>query len=658
MVDNGGPASGLSRTGAVPQQQQPKPPEASNTKKRKVSEDATNATTARNDLSAPPPPIHTRTMAACDACRVSKTRCDAARPVCAKCLKRGRNCVYPDRDPTSMFETWGKKILSALENQSQLLSEVAQSTAHNIHLQQHHQHHHQQQSPQSSHHPPALDDDDPENMSRKDVPWTPITGSDKILNWIVFPRERPAQTLPPSAFVAKPNHWALETASPSVARIYELRDIFFSQVEPKCPLVDVEDLDAYIAEVIEHGFAWTSSSCLVLIVFALAAIWGHYPDDERRLVVSNSAAERYTAAVPEHRIRESSIYLGMAQRRLSAASQDESLVGALCYLLYGNWLQYNFEPIQAWKMFRTASTLWETYNLKCAHGRVQKPKREASLEARCYWTCLKSEYEMRYEIPDLPPCSLQESPSIPFSSSPFSEGVPNGSDHLLHNDSPGSGYSVNFTPSSHYYFLAEISLRRLLNRARHAATMLSPNIDSITAARVADIMHQLEGQLQKWLECLPPALRFNVPPDSWPAPDEPELVKLMRERYVEVRELLYRVFLYICLHGGTRLTHAQAKMYGAKASAGLRLSIYRINTERPFYRHAGSWIACRVRFNQALCLLAAVRGLEMAIESAAYVAVPPTWRECVCMVRDRLETWSDQGGGVGELALLLGWLLK
>lgn len=264
---------------------------------------------------------------------------------------------------------------------------------------------------------------------------------------------------------------------------------------------------------------------------------------------------------------------------------------------------------------------------------------------------------MRYEIPDLPPCTLQESP-FPFSlpSFPLSEGIKNGPEYLNQQQgSPGTGI---FTPQSHYYFLAEISLRRLLNRARHAATMLTPNIDSYTASRVADTLQQLEDQLQQWLECLPPALRFNIPPEAWPMPDEPELVKLMRERYVEARELLYRIFLYICLHGGTRLTHTQAKTYGAKASAGLQLSIYRIHTEKPFFRHAGSWIACRVRFNQALCLIAAVRGREMGVESASYLVVPPSWRECVGMVRDRLETWSDQGGGVGELAILLAWLIK
>lgn len=151
---------------------------------------------------------------------------------------------------------------------------------------------------------------------------------------------------------------------------------------------------------------------------------------------------------------------------------------------------------------------------------------------------------------------------------------------------------------------------------------------------------------------------FNIPPDSWPQLDEPQLVKLMRERYVEVRELLFRAFLYMCLHGGNRLTHEQARAYGAKASAGLRLSVYRVQAEKPFFRHSGSWIACRVRFNQALCLIAAARGQELGLQSAAYIVVPPTWRECVGMVQDRLETWKDQGAGISELAHLLSWLVR
>lgn len=71
----------------------------------------------------------------------------------------------------------------------------------------------------------------------------------------------------------------------------------------------------------------------------------------------------------------------------------------------------------------------------------------------------------------------------------------------------------------------------------------------------------------------------------------------------------------------------------------------------------GSWIACRVRCNQALCLVAAARGRERGLASAQGVTVPPAWRECVGAVRDRLAVWADQGAGVPELVVLLDWLL-
>lgn len=211
---------------------------------------------------------------------------------------------------------------------------------------------------------------------------------------------------------------------------------------------------------------------------------------------------------------------------------------------------------------------------------------------------------------------------------------------------------------SYYYYLAEISLRRLLNRIRSATTILSPEIDSNTASNFAATLQNLDGQLQQWLDCLPAVLRFNVPPDTLPVPDEPELVKLMRERYVEVREHICRAYLYMCLHGGGRLTRAQAEEYGAHASAGLRLSIYRIETEVPYFRHPGSWGACRVRFNHALCLIAAYCGTQTNLESASHVVVPPTWRECVGKVQGRLESWGDQGGGIRQLGLLLHWLME
>lgn len=43
------------------------------------------------------------------------------------------------------------------------------------------------------------------------------------------------------------------------------------------------------------------------------------------------------------------------------------------------WYNYNFEPIQAWKMFRTASMLWEAYNLKHTTSNIQRSLQEESM---------------------------------------------------------------------------------------------------------------------------------------------------------------------------------------------------------------------------------------------------------------------------------------
>ncbi|KAL7941116.1 hypothetical protein V8C42DRAFT_335802 [Trichoderma barbatum] len=622
--------------------------EATNSLPRPAAASAVDTNSSKKRKRPKDLPSHTRILAACDACRVSKTRCDSARPTCAKCAERGLGCNYPDKDPFSIFETWGKKILTAVEEQGRLLSSLSEGGRNGL-----------QQRPDQLSRLLDMEGDNLETMSRKDTPWTPITGSDMILSWSVFPQERPVSTFPSSEYAEKPKPSDLEVSNPSPERMFELRDIYMSKIQGKNPIVDADQLDAHIAHVLDNGFGWSATSCLVLLVFALAAVWGNYPDDERRSVESNEELDLYprqrvTMAVPDHRMRESLMYIAMAQKRMSTAYLDDSLLGVVCFCLFGMWYQYNMEPIPGWKMFRTASMMWEAYNLKHSDGKTQRPKQEESLEQRLYWTCLKSECEVRHELNGLPSCTLQES-SFPYSLPTFPTIDSFGQSPVDTRHDPSV---VQSTTLSYYYYLAEISLRRLLNRTRSAATILSSNVDSLTASQLADTLQKLEGQLQQWLDCLPPALRFHIPPDSHPPPDEPELVKLMRERYAEVRELLCRAYLYMCLHGGMRLTRSQAETFGAHASLGLKLSIYRIQTENPFFRHPGSWGACRVRFNHALCLIAAFRGKQAGVESAAHVIVPPLWRECVDMVQERLETWGDQGGGVRELAVLLDWLLK
>ena len=122
--------------------------------------------------------------------------------------------------------------------------------------------------------------------------------------------------------------------------MFELRDIYMTKIQIKNPIVDADQLDAHISYVLDNGFGWSTSSCLVLLVLALAAIWGNYPDDERRTIGSNESGDSdsrqyLTMAVPEHRMKESLMYIDMARKRMSMAYLDDSLLGVVCFCLFG-----------------------------------------------------------------------------------------------------------------------------------------------------------------------------------------------------------------------------------------------------------------------------------------------------------------------------------
>lgn len=91
------------------------------------------------------------------------------------------------------FETWGKRILTAVEEQGRLLSDIAEGTKNGL-----------QQRPDQLLRLSDMDGDNLETISRKDTPWTPITGSDMILSWSVFPREKLVSTFPSSEYAEKP----------------------------------------------------------------------------------------------------------------------------------------------------------------------------------------------------------------------------------------------------------------------------------------------------------------------------------------------------------------------------------------------------------------------------------------------------------------------
>lgn len=213
----------------------------------------------------------------------------------------------------------------------------------------------------------------------------------------------------------------------------------------------------------------------------------------------------------------------------------------------------------------------------------------------------------------------------------------------------------NIEPASTYSYLAEILLRRLLNRIRNSLGSLYQTSSTGDIRSLTDELTKHEDSIQQWYECLRSSLRFALPHELEHPGQEDELVQLIRERYMQALELLRRPYLYLCSH--TQLDDEMRELCTSRANECLRLAAYGLQTEKPFCRHPGSWGSCRMRFNHALCLIAASKAKATGRESARDLELPPSWEGLVRLAIDRLKVWQEEGAGIAELSILLEWLL-
>lgn len=104
-------------------------------------------------------------------------------------------------------------------------------------------------------------------------------------------------------------------------------------------------------------------------------------------------------------------YYALARRRLGLL--DRGIRVSQCHFLAGVYLMYTMRPLGAWSQFRSASQSYRIY-LEIRSRRpaaatasqispddADEARRHSSMEQRLYWSCYKSECELRTEM-DLP----------------------------------------------------------------------------------------------------------------------------------------------------------------------------------------------------------------------------------------------------------------
>lgn len=230
-------------------------------------------------------------------------------------------------------------------------------------------------------------------------------------------------------------------------------------------------------------------SCLALLVIAVGSL-------VEREDIQTAKAERPDSA-----------YFEAAIALLPVAIQSYTLAGLQCLIMFAIHQMCLVKPCQAHDYAAMAS--FRAQNMLRSRLTSGNPDREDDLR-RAYWAILLIESELTVQL-ELPFSGIWNYEDIPYPTaaatwhyvpSPIPSMTPSSHSQSC---SPHSNASLD---SSIAYFLAEIAMRRMLQRC---TTSVSKSAGG--QLRYAPVIAgELESQLNEWYECLPGHLRFHTSP--------------------------------------------------------------------------------------------------------------------------------------------------
>ena len=587
-----------------------------------------------------------RAVTACQLCRMRKTKCDNQRPSCGTCLALDIHCNYHDRTSgdLSSFDPASLTILDRLNTAIQLLQDQAHlpaliesliasqpsflplpvtesptahssSTTHRVVL------------PSDAIYPTQLPQ---ESSTTLEEALQGPGNCHNILDWPILEGRFSSVQLMVAYYDQDDHRQIREGPRPGSTRICEedaskLVEYFLQHVHIKNPIFDPPKLNTMAKQVAEQGFRWDGISCLVLIICALANLATPFSIEKPGLAESSvDDAKDYPAA---------EAYYTAARKRLGLL--DNSVLAVQCTFLIGVYQMYSMRPLKAWMSFSQACAIFQTYLHTRSHEETARATKR--LEQSLYWSCLKSECEMRDEV-DLAPSGLAKvnHPDV-FPSPPGS--IPEPESGGTFNKSPSLQPHVDVElQKSWYYYLSEIASRRLKNRIStilHGGSPLSWQLSSIP--RLHRLAEELDSQVQRWAEHVPGFL------STMDENTTDELTSVLMARYLDLQELICRPFLYLIIHSEPHHQHSPTTL--AYAERGLDLQIKLLRQFSVKHRHHGSWYCGRQRFTHSLMLIAAVRSRQ--------ISVPADWADYVQLAQNYLRYFEGEAPDLGAAREIL-----
>ncbi|KAL3460375.1 hypothetical protein BJX64DRAFT_300674 [Aspergillus heterothallicus] len=566
-----------------------------------------------------------RAMAACQLCRMRKTKCDNRRPSCGTCTSLQFQCVYQDSSTDfSSFDAASLAILDRVNYAIRLLEQNPSSSLATYNSPQTARDDLQNvlESPGAN---PAMITS-PKEVESRSTEYTFLLeaqqlqancASSRVAQWPLL--RDICETNDVDSLFFKPVRFEefIERITTSSSRgireedVPSLIEVFLENVHTKNPILDPNELRSICRRISEDGFQWDGPSCLILISCALGTVSRPFS------LESPSPQDASRFDTQDHATGES--YYSAARKRIGLL--DSSIIAIQCSFLIGVYEMYSMRPLRAWLSFNRACTHFQTYLLASSLGQPIEHSSE-TVRSRLYWSCLKSDCEMREEIA-LPPTELAKVE--------YSDAFPSPPVSVLNTNPENQTEPLEALDASSerswYYYLSEIASRRIMNRITATLHPLNPEEWTSTPVhRLQRIAGELDAQVVQWVDNLPSSFRlgFDNPAD--------ELSYFLRARYFDLRDRIWRPFLYLAAHADAH--DPNLPVYAQNATICLDMVLKQVQHCFIRHRHHGSWLVARGLFTKGLLILVAAKSRN--------ITMPSNWISVVDTCIAGLMYWEDE----------------
>ncbi|KIW05919.1 uncharacterized protein PV09_03112 [Verruconis gallopava] len=551
-----------------------------------------------------------RAVQACQTCRQRRTKCDNEQPACTSCRNLGVECNYRTKDK-STFDAASLAILQRLDDLEALLRSKSLDSTANLTAALPHSPRVYQETDLAS---PTLARTQSSVHYRMNI--------ESILSWAIFDQRGFEQCVDlNSLLLSYPLNLTtsrmLTTSDFETEAASGLLQAFLETIHIYNPILVIEKVQADMAELLLNGIGWDAKSSLLLLIFALGTITTPF---------GMVSPETHSIRKSDHFQQAEAFFLA-AQKRLWTCMSSESFVNAQCFFLAGVYLMTTLRPIEAWRMFVQALAC--CHCVPNNHGNDTTDSEQTQLRNSIYWTCFKSELELRLELGIGKDAFLDLTYPAFFPSPPTS---------LLSHGEP-----------SWYYYLAEIALRRLGNRILNF--VYQHDRLKTSTADIIDSVHQFEEQASSWQESLPGILKLDNNDDETREDDASHraLRFILKGHLLDCYEMMYWPFMVDAIQGNMRPGQEARDL----ARKGFEICVQRINENEGgfFYRHHGTWLMLRSCTRSALVLLGAcLAGLSNLLDSS--------WATSVAKVIRMLKFWDKDTADVAHYLNVLSNLMS